>query len=157
VEKAVVMKRTVAGLLALALVVAFAADANAAKNPKITVKLQEFTINPLPSAEAKAGKVQMKITNTGSLTHEMVLVRAASVTALPKVTTAGGERKVGAVDEEAIAERDKMGETGDVKAGKTVTKTFKLRPGHYVMFCNIDDAAGNHFARGMYDEFVVTK
>ena len=146
-------------LLALALVMvsAFTADATAARNQKIAIKLQEFTIDPLPSSEARAGKVQMKVTNTGTLTHEMVLVRAASVTKLPKVTTPGGERAVGAVNEEAIAERDKMGETGDVKPGKTVTKTFRLRPGHYVMFCNIDDTAGNHFARAMYDEFVVTK
>jgi len=153
------LKRTSA-LLALAFVVmvAIAADAGAAKKPtNIAVKLQEFTLNTLPSAEAKAGTVRMKVTNKGTITHEMVLVRAASATALPKVTTAGGERTVGAIDEEAISEKDKMGETGDVKPGKTVTKTFKLRPGHYVMFCNIDDAAGNHFARGMYDEFVVTK
>jgi hypothetical protein len=153
-----VIKKTLLPLaLALVLVSASTVDAHAAKNQKLVVKLQEFTINPLPSSEAKAGKVQMKVTNTGTLTHEMVLVRAASVTALPKVTTPGGERKVGAVDEEAIPERAKMGETGDVKPGKTVTKTFKLRPGHYVMFCNIDDTAGNHFDRGMYDEFVVTK
>jgi len=155
----VVMKKTFVVLaLAFVVMVGFAANANAAKKPtKIAVKLQEFTITPLPSAEAKAGTVRMKVRNTGTITHEMVLVRAPSATALPKVVTAGGERTVGAIDEEAIPEQNKMGETGDVKPRKTVTKTFKLRPGHYVMFCNIDDAAGNHFARGMYDEFVVTK
>jgi len=153
------MKRTPALLaLALVVVVAPAAEANAAKkSTTISVKLQEFTLLPLPSAEAKAGTVRMKVTNKGTITHEMVLVRAPSATALPKVTAAGGERTVGAIDEEAIPERNKMGETGDVKPRKTVSKTFKLRPGHYVMFCNIDDAAGNHFVRGMYDEFVVTK
>src|SRR5262249_37888409 len=112
------------------MVSAFTADAHAVKNQKINVKLQEFTILPLPSAEARAGKVQMRVTNPGTITHERVLVRAASAAALPTITTAGGERKVGAVDEEAISERNKMGETGDVKPGKTVTKTFKLRPGH---------------------------
>ena len=91
----------------------------------------------------------MKVVNKGTITHEMVMVRAASVTVLPKVTTSGGARMVGAVDEEAIPERNKMGETGDVKPGKTVTKTFKLKPGHYVMFCNIDDASVNHFAHAM--------
>jgi hypothetical protein len=44
-----------------------------------------------------------------------------------------------------------------VKPKKTVTKTFKLSPGRYVMFCNIDDATGNHFAMGMSSSFVVTK
>jgi plastocyanin len=153
------MKRTFGVVLALALVLvcAFTADANAAKKPKLTVTLQEFTMLVLPPAETKAGTVRMKVINKGSLTHEMVVVRAASVTTLPKVTTAGGARMVGAVDEEAIPERNKMGETGDVKPGKTVTKTFTLRPGRYVMFCNIDDASGNHFAHAMYAEFVVTK
>ena len=145
--------------LALALLAAFAlsGDAYAAKKPQLTVVLTEFTITPLPSAETKAGTVRMKVVNKGTITHEMVMVRAASVTVLPKVTTSGGARMVGAVDEEAIPERNKMGETGDVKPGKTVTKTFKLKPGHYVMFCNIDDATGNHFAHTMYAEFVVTK
>jgi uncharacterized cupredoxin-like copper-binding protein len=146
-------------VLILALVVfVYATDANAAKKPKnITVKLQEFTLTPLPSAEVKAGTVRMKAANKGTLTHEMVLVRAASVAALPTVTTGGGERKIGAVDEEVIREQDKMGETGDVKPGKAVTKTFELRPGHYVMFCNLDDASGNHFVEGMSSSFVVTK
>ena len=146
-------------VLALALVLVFAltAGAGAAKKPQLTVVLTEFTISPLPSAETKAGTVRMKVVNKGTITHEMVMVRAASVTVLPKVTTSGGARMVGAVDEEAIPERNKMGETGDVKPGKTVTKTFKLKPGHYVMFCNIDDATGNHFAHAMYEEFVVTK
>lgn len=155
-----VVKRTFSVVVTMALVVAFvsATDAYAAKKPTvITVNLSEFTIAPLPSAEAKAGTVRMKVTNKGTLTHEMVLVRAASETVLPKVTAAGGERKVGAVDEEAIPEKDKVGETGDVKAGKTVTKTFKLRPGKYVMFCNIDDANENHFSKGMSMGFVVTK
>ena len=142
--------------LVLAVVFAFAVDANAAKKQKFTIALKEFTMTVLPSAEARAGTIQMKVVNKGTITHEMVLVRG-SVTALPKVTTAGGERMVGAVNEEAIPERNKMGETGDVKPGKAVTKTFKVRPGRYVMFCNIDDATGNHFAHAMYEEFVVTK
>ena len=154
------MKRTFGVVLTLAFSMVFvgATDANAAKKPtNISVKLQEFSIVPLPSAEANAGKVRIKAVNSGTLTHEMVLVRAASETALPKVTTPGGERPVGAVDEEAIPEQDKVGETGDVKPGKTVTKTFTLSPGRYVMFCNIDDGTGNHFARGMESSFFVTK
>jgi plastocyanin len=82
----------------------------------------------------------------------LVIVRAANASALPKVRKAG-ERSVGAVDEEAIAESDKMGESGDVAAGKSVTKTFTLPPGSYVVFCNIDTKTGttvvNHFTHGM--------
>ena len=95
--KVIVVKRTVGVVvMALALVVVmYAADAGAAKKPKnITVRLQEFTITPLPSAETKAGTVRMKAKNQGTATHEMVLVRAASAAALPKVTTSGGELTV---------------------------------------------------------------
>jgi plastocyanin len=115
------------------------------------VTLQEFSIAAHPGL-VQSGKVTLIVHNAGSITHELVVVRAASVAALPRVKTAG-ERSVGAVDEEAIAETDKMGETGDVAAGATVTKTFDLPPGTYVMFCNIDNKIGstslNHFTHGM--------
>jgi hypothetical protein len=100
----------------------------------------------------QSGKVTFNVHNAGSITHELVIIRAASTSALPIVKRAG-ERSVGAVNEEAIAETNKMGETGDVAAGATVTKTFDLPPGTYVMFCNIDNKNGgtalNHFTHGM--------
>ena len=92
------------------------------------------------------------MTNTGTITHELVVFRAANAPALPRVKVAG-ERSIGAGDEEAIPESDKMGEAGDVKVGQTVTTTFDLTPGTYVMFCNIDTGSGptivNHFVHGM--------
>jgi len=116
------------------------------------VTLEEFTITPHP-ALVKSGAVTFDVENVGSVTHEMVIVRAASLSALPKVTKKG-ERSVGAVNEEAIREADKIGETGDVPARTHVTKTFNLTPGTYVLFCNIDTANGdgtvlNHFKQGM--------
>ena len=121
------------------------------------VTLQEFSIALHPGL-VQSGKVSLQVENVGSITHEMVLVRAAGVAALPKVTTAG-ERSVGAIDEEAIPESDTMGETGDVAARATVTKTFDLTPGTYVMFCNIDSKNGaktlNHFVRGMVATLLV--
>jgi hypothetical protein len=121
------------------------------------ITLQEFSISAHPGL-VKAGKVTLSVDNAGSIVHELVLVRAASAAALPKVTTAG-ERSVGAVDEEAIAEVDLMGETGDVPIGKQVTKTFNLPAGTYVLFCNIDNKSGgttvNHFKEGMATTLVV--
>jgi hypothetical protein len=116
------------------------------------VTLQEFAIKVSP-ALVKAGTVRLDVTNVGGMTHEMVLVRAPSVQALPIVATAG-ERSVGAVDEEAIAESAKVGETGDVKVQAHVSKQFHLTAGTYVMFCNIDNIAKdksvtNHFVKGM--------
>ena len=161
-------------LMLMALVIAFAAlvvagqalsRANDAKHvaenagvgtfpSKGTVTLEEFQIIASPT-QYKAGKVTLTVKNIGTMTHEMVLFRAANADALPKVTTAGGDRAVGDVDEEAIPKADAMGETGDVKPGKTVVKTFDLTPGSYVMICNIDDPQPDgtvlsHFQRGMH-------
>ena len=121
------------------------------------VTLREFSMTAKPGL-VQSGKVTLTVQNVGSITHEMVLVRSASTSALPKVKQAG-ERAVGDVDEEVIAEADKMGETGDVVAGATVTKTFDLPPGTYIMFCNIDNKNGNtvlnHFRRGMVATLIV--
>jgi uncharacterized cupredoxin-like copper-binding protein len=115
------------------------------------IRLQEFSIAVHPGL-VQSGTVKFVVHNAGAMTHELVVFRAPSASAIPKVTKAG-ERSVGAIDEEAVAESDKMGETGDVKAGSTVTKTFDLAPGTYVMFCNIDGKVNgkpfNHFTHGM--------
>ena len=113
----------------------------------------EFSITP-PSPEVRAGTVTFDTSNAGAITHEMVIVHSPATGALPVVTEPGGERAVGAIDEEAITEADIVGETGDVDPGKTVTKHFKLTAGNYVMFCNIDTKAPdgtvtNHYTRGM--------
>jgi len=117
-----------------------------------TVALHEYSMSPRPD-QVKAGKVKFTVQNLGTITHEMVLVRAPSADALPRVTTATADRAVGDVNEEAIAGADKMGETGDIKAGATVVKTFALTPGTYVMFCNLDNTTSsgvlNHFMHGM--------
>ncbi len=118
----------------------------------VTVDLQEFAIKRTPQV-VKAGLVTFNVKNIGGITHEMVVVRAASADALPKVTVAG-DRSVGAVDEEAVATGDTIGETGDVKVGSHSTRRFVLTPGTYVMFCNIDSKTSdgtvtNHFMKGM--------
>jgi uncharacterized cupredoxin-like copper-binding protein len=119
---------------------------------RVTVGLQEYSMVVRPTT-VKAGGVRFTIRNRGTMTHEMVLVRAADVAALPRVAVATAERAVGDVDEEAIPESDKPGEA-EVEQGATVTKTIDLDPGTYVMFCNIDTQQPdgtvlNHFQRGM--------
>jgi uncharacterized cupredoxin-like copper-binding protein len=120
---------------------------------KVNVRLQEYSMVVAPTA-VKAGKVTFDIKNAGTMTHEMVLVRAASVEALPRVAVATDEREVGDIDEEAIPEADKPGEA-EVEVGKATEKAITLTPATYVMFCNIDTALPdgtvlNHFQRGMY-------
>lgn len=84
------------------------------------VTLQEFSI-AVHTGLVQSGKVTLQVKNGGSITHELVIVRAASASVLPRVKTAG-ERAVGAVDEEVIPESAKMGETGDVKAGASLPR-----------------------------------
>jgi hypothetical protein len=52
------------------------------------ITLQEFSIVAHPGL-VQAGKVTMHVENVGSITHELVIVRAASASDLPRVTTAG--------------------------------------------------------------------
>ena len=126
---------------------------------KVNVHLQEFTMTVAPGA-VKAGPVTFAIRNTGSITHEMVLVRAPDVAALPRVSVATADRAVGDVDEEAIPEADLPGEA-TVKAGASKTVTIKLTPGTYTMICNIDTKQSDgtiisHFQRGMHSVVAVT-
>ena len=117
----------------------------------VKVDLQEFTIGATP-LQVKAGKVHFNVKNLGSIGHEVVVARAASVAALPLVTTAG-ERAIGAVDEEAVPAADTVGEVGEMKAGGHAQQSFELTPGTYILYCNIDTKAKsgvvNHFHAGM--------
>jgi uncharacterized cupredoxin-like copper-binding protein len=121
---------------------------------KVGVDLEEYQVLAKPS-EAKAGSVQITADNIGTIQHEMIVVRAPSAEALPKVTQPGGERAVGDVDEEALSPQEAVGEIAEFKAGKSITKSFKLSPGTYVLFCNIDvenpdGTVTSHYQEGMH-------
>ena len=130
---------------------------NGAIGNTANVTLQEYSI-VAQQGVVKSGKVKFEVHNAGSMTHELVIFRAANAASLPKVKKAG-ERSIGAINEEAVAEANKMGETGDVTVGSTVTKTLVLTPGTYVMFCNIDSKSGgvvfNHYTHGMVASLTV--
>jgi hypothetical protein len=118
-----------------------------AKPPKQSLTLTEYQIAPALQFIAK-GKSNFVAKNSGTVKHEVVVVRGTDPSALPT-------KPDGSVDEGQIPKRDKVGETGDVKAGKTKSKTLKLSVGSYVLFCNIvdtepDGSQVSHFAKGMY-------
>ncbi len=131
-----------------------------------TFVLNEFTIK-LGSKSLSSGKVLLTANNVGSEEHELVLVRASAVTDLPT-------KADGSVDEDKIAETDKVGEIEHVMSHQTKSSSFQLDPGTYVAFCNLVDQMGTgsmmngnmgsgtnmgsghvHFARGMYQLIVV--
>lgn len=127
--------------------------------------LGEFTIIP-PTNELHVGAVSLTANNVGAELHELVIVRASSVDALPK-------KADGSLDEDKIPIADKVGEIGKVPARSRKSATFDLTAGTYVAFCNlVDNMMGTsssmmhdsgmepgsghvHFARGMHVTFAV--
>jgi hypothetical protein len=139
------------GVAAVLLGVVFAGSmpalAAAAKPPKQKLTLTEYQINSALQYIAK-GKSTFVAKNTGTVRHEVVVVRGNDPASLPT-------KPDGSVDEDQIPKSNKVGETGNVKAGKTKAKTLKLSAGSYILFCNIidtqpDGSQISHFAKGMY-------
>jgi high-affinity iron transporter len=123
----------------------------AGKATKVAVTLAEFTVKAKPASLA-AGPVDFVVKNTGSMTHEFVVARSLDGT-LPLAAD-------GTVDEDRIAEVDRLGELEDLGRGdKAVFAAGTLTPGTYVLFCNVVHTSGGvterHYAEGMHTTFTV--
>jgi len=99
---------------------------------------QFLTVDP---TSVKAGKVTFTFKNTGTRQHEMIVLKTDE--AFDKLTV-GADNKV--------SEDKSVGEISETDAGKTVTKTFDLAAGAYVLVCNIE----KHYAQGMRSAFTVS-
>ncbi len=110
----------------------------------IDVELDEWSITA--PASVSAGTVHLATANTGGEPHEMVVVQADSIEALPAVEGEG-------VDEAQLPKGTLLGEIEAFPAGETCDGVFDLTPGTYVLFCNIVEEEGgeieDHFALGM--------
>lgn len=113
------------------------ATTTAATGGPVNVVLNEWKIVPDPTS-AKAGKVTFDVKNTGSATHEMVVIK-----------TAKGAADLGKGSR--VPETGSAGETGDIPAGGTKKVTLNLKAGHYVLICNI----AGHYSAGMHTDFTV--
>lgn len=103
----------------------------------VDVQLDEWGVKP-STPTASAGKVTFKVTNSGKVPHEMVVVR----TDKPAGGLGTGSR---------VSEKGSAGETGDVAPGASKTATLKLAKGHYALICNIP----GHYSSGMHADFTV--
>lgn len=101
--------------------------------PQATFLLTEWKI--VLEGTIPAGPVNVKVDNPGGEPHELVIVAAKDAASLPK-------RPDGSVDEDKIPAQDKVGDSGDIAAGTSVTKTFTFAPGTYVAICNLVDDMG---------------
>lgn len=94
--------------------------------------------------EVPAGKVTFEATNMSkSIVHEMIV---SPVPDGSKPLPYDG--KMNKVDEDAAGH---LGEVSELDPGKTGSLTLTLKPGKYVMFCNIP----GHYAMGMWATITV--
>ena len=95
---------------------------------------------------APAGVVSFEVTNTSKDTiHEMIVMYLADpAQALPYIAA---DSKV---DEDKAGDK---GEVSELDPGKNGTLTVALKPGKYLLICNV----AGHFMAGMWTTFEVTK
>jgi uncharacterized cupredoxin-like copper-binding protein len=124
--------------MAVLAVTASAQAAGGAGGGNVNVSLKEFVVTPKPTSIA-AGKVTFKVKNTGSLEHELVVL---------KTNTAPGKLKV---KNSKAVETGKVGQVGPLKPGKSGTLAKTLAKGKYVLLCNVK----GHYQAKQYIGFVV--
>jgi uncharacterized cupredoxin-like copper-binding protein len=117
--------------------VAAPAAAKPASAGPVTVKLGEWQVAP-STTTIKAGKVRIDAANDGNVTHELIVLR----TDKPAASLGSGKR---------VSEAGSVGELSDLKASAAAAKTFDLKPGHYVLMCNLP----GHYAAGMRADLTV--
>jgi uncharacterized cupredoxin-like copper-binding protein len=108
----------------------------------VTVSLTSYTITA-DKVEVPAGKVTFKVTNDATdQVHEFVVVSSdAKALDLPRDAE-------GKADENAVAPVD---EVEDIAIGESKELTVDLKPGHYILLCNLP----GHYGQGMAIDFVV--
>jgi uncharacterized cupredoxin-like copper-binding protein len=97
-----------------------------------------LTVTP---ASVKAGPTKITFKNMGTKVHEVVVL---------KTDTPAGALKVGANHE--VSEDASVGEDSETDPGKTKSTTINLKPGSYILVCNIE----RHYQKGMYAPFTVS-
>jgi uncharacterized cupredoxin-like copper-binding protein len=97
-----------------------------------------LTVTP---ASVKAGPTTITFKNQGTMEHEVIVL---------KTDTPADQLKVGANHE--VSEDASVGEDSETKPGKTKSTTIDLKPGKYVLACNIE----RHYEKGMFTAFTVT-
>jgi uncharacterized cupredoxin-like copper-binding protein len=97
-----------------------------------------LTVTP---ASVKAGPTKITFKNEGTKVHEVVVLKTA---------TPADALKVGANHE--VSEDASVGEDSETDPGKTKSTTINLKPGSYILVCNIE----RHYQKGMYAPFTVT-
>lgn len=110
-----------------------------ASSGSVTVKATEYAFGP-SQISAKAGKLTITMENDGKMVHELVLLKTDAAPGALKVTNG------------RVSEDDSVGEIGETPAGKSASHTFTLRPGKYLIVCNVK----GHYMAGMFGQIIVS-
>jgi uncharacterized cupredoxin-like copper-binding protein len=148
--------RKVLALIAIGSLLAACSTPAGSTGTTVTATLKEWEIK-LSSADIKAGDMIFNFANTGDKEHEF-LVRKTDLAPdkLPLVTSGADQ---GRVDEESsqLTAVGNPSEIAVIPPGTTgLSLRFNLKPGHYVVFCNLHVEDLLHYQKGMHAEFTVT-
>ena len=112
----------------------------------VAVTVDQWSVVSSTSTYA-AGPVTFTATNGGTIDHELVVLRTK--TAAADIPVASFEGEQGRINEDTAGTN--VGETGDLISGSTKTFSVDLKPGHYVLFCNLP----GHYESGMHIDVTV--
>jgi uncharacterized cupredoxin-like copper-binding protein len=103
----------------------------------------------LSSTAVPSGPTSFIVTNTGTQTHEFVVLSSETPAAEFPIVSFEGEAN--RIDEDAKGVTN-VGETGDMEPSAVMLLTIDLSAGHYAVVCNLPV----HYAMGMHQDFFAT-
>lgn len=113
----------------------------------LVIEMGDYYFEPA-NGTAQSGATTIEAVNIGKVPHELVAFRTDMN---PAKLPTGPD---GTVEEEKMDKlAESAGELPDVEAGDAKSGKFNLKPGKYVVFCNLP----GHYAQGMYGSLTVSK
>lgn len=130
----------------------------AQKKRQVAVALgdpSEFDLVPA-KPKVRAGMVTFKLKNTGSIEHELIVIRTDLDSGELPTDENGAAMEHGAVAPHHTGQGDGAEHAGahvgtHVLAGGAESVTLELKPGSYALVCNLP----GHYASGMHSNFTV--
>ncbi len=113
-----------------------------------------MTLTPATTT-APAGDVTFAVKNTGTIDHEMIVLKTDTPFDQIPVADSGDPPAPVTSGADKVDEADNVGETGDPDLTPGTTRTFTIKAlaaGHYVLVCNL----AKHYGLGMRAAFTVT-